>query len=893
MHRGEEIRIGTREFGKSEKGLGIWNWELGIGNGLTRSTATKQIEDLSKLMKQDQYLETRIAMNKGRLEHILQLLTGKECEQKHDDSQVFDKLPTSKIQTTASSRGSGKYSQLIQSTPRWAVANGAGVILSVYDKEVARYEIASLTAAAVPALQLPTPTTALDEHLVAGLPALEPYACLFHRYYAIATPSATQRFLLGLLEAPPWWATDALDATVQFVELLRAAEDYTTGETLVDEISNGGAFVGIKCPPITREEFGNACGVEDFHDETNYSRTACVIAVSKARDTFEPFLYQLGCRLLYILKRLLLISIYLIQKDGEFLSGHNVFLRRVASAFNNFAESTERACREKCLEDLVSITRYVSWSLHNKNRAGLRHFLDSFGGIEPSSIAVNSTSPGNSQDSLIGSVAAEKHDTKPRAYTKLSHISSGIDSSSSAQTAETDLLDSTLWNRRLGPSSEKIVYALEDLESTFPDDNKLVLLASLSDSLEYVADSIERLVKATPLATLNHAESGKPRNKQTSSSPPRDLASFADEYRKLAIDCLKVMHVEMQLETIFHLQELIYREYLENQDAEEPDDIFISLTAQITRKDEEISPFVAGMKWNYIFGGICSIVVNTSLKALADMKSINLFGVQQICQNSIALEQALAAIPSIDSEAIQQSLDHIRTYFELLNMPFEALLAFITEHRHLFTVAEYSNLLKVKIPGREIPPNTQGSFQGKGNVITIWEVNKESSRNQLLKQLLNLKFFQKTQARLTFFAQIKLTDRGIKTEDRIYLKFWSYHQTSLALRKGLRLATRVYGTVIYSFWWKVFVNLSFLYEGVFNLKKQNQAITQLLLQWTNLRLENITGENYIVFKAIIPGFDPWEQGSFYGGGIFMHRGEEIRIGTREFGKSEKGLGIWN
>uniref|UniRef100_A0A2N9IMB3 GIGANTEA n=1 Tax=Fagus sylvatica TaxID=28930 RepID=A0A2N9IMB3_FAGSY len=131
--------------------------------------------------------------------------------------------------TTASSRGSGKHPQLMPSTPRWAVANGAGVILSVCDEEVSRYETATLTAAAVPALLLPPPTTALDEHLVAGLPALEPYARLFHRYYAIATPSATQRLLLGLLEAPPSWAPDALDAAVQLVELLRAAEDYASG----------------------------------------------------------------------------------------------------------------------------------------------------------------------------------------------------------------------------------------------------------------------------------------------------------------------------------------------------------------------------------------------------------------------------------------------------------------------------------------------------------------------------------------------------------------------------------------------------------------------------------------------------------------------------------------
>lgn len=46
---------------------------------------------------------------------------------------------------------------------------------------------------------------------------------------------------------------------------------------------------------------------------------------------------------------------------------------------------------------------------------------------------------------------------------KLSHLATGIDSTSSGQATETrlaDLLDSTLWNRRLGPSSERIVYAL-------------------------------------------------------------------------------------------------------------------------------------------------------------------------------------------------------------------------------------------------------------------------------------------------------------------------------------------------------------------------------------------------------------------------------------------------
>ena len=50
----------------------------------------------------------------------------------------------------------------------------------------------------------------------------------------------------------------------------------------------------LVCPDISREEIVNACGVDDFHDGVNYTRTACVIAVAKARDIFEPFLHQVG-----------------------------------------------------------------------------------------------------------------------------------------------------------------------------------------------------------------------------------------------------------------------------------------------------------------------------------------------------------------------------------------------------------------------------------------------------------------------------------------------------------------------------------------------------------------------------------------------------------------------
>ena len=39
--------------------------------------------------------------------------------------------------------------------------------------------------------------------------------------------------------------------------------------------------------------------------------------------------------------------------------------------------------------------------------------------------------------------------------------------------------------------------------------------------------------------------------------------------------------------------------------------------------------------------------------------------------NCSELHQALAAVSSIESEVVQMRLDRVRTYYELLNMPFE------------------------------------------------------------------------------------------------------------------------------------------------------------------------------------------------------------------------------
>jgi hypothetical protein len=47
---------------------------------------------------------------------------------------------------------------------------------------------------------------------------------------------------------------------------------------------------------------------------------------------------QLGSRLSHVVRRLLPISLHLLQRDSQLPSGHELFLSRLSSTYNNFIE---------------------------------------------------------------------------------------------------------------------------------------------------------------------------------------------------------------------------------------------------------------------------------------------------------------------------------------------------------------------------------------------------------------------------------------------------------------------------------------------------------------------------------------------------------------------------
>eukprot|EP00897_Mesotaenium_endlicherianum_P001961 jgi/Mesen1/1793/ME000014S01207 len=212
-------------------------------------------------------------------------------------------------------------------------------------------------------------------------------------------------------------------------------------------------------------------------------------AVYRSNDHFR----ELGMRLSHIVRRLMPIAMFLLQKEGEYMIGKEVFLQKVGTSFHTFVTSQEKCCRDKCMEDLESTTRYVTWSLHNRNQSSLRLFLNNLASSDQLSSSSALFQSSSSSSSEAHAAAAPSQQPQPGALARVTAgavtvapvvgssgsgggelsqllVTNGGGSSSGGggghssektpQARLVDLLESTLWNRRLAPTSEDIVVAL-------------------------------------------------------------------------------------------------------------------------------------------------------------------------------------------------------------------------------------------------------------------------------------------------------------------------------------------------------------------------------------------------------------------------------------------------
>jgi hypothetical protein len=76
----------------------------------------------------------------------------------------------------------------------------------------------------------------------------------------------------------------------------------------------------LRLPTITEDEIANAAGVGDTHDGVNFLRAACVIALEKARTTFDPLIESMRIRLTHIMSKACPVTEYILVQKKERMS---------------------------------------------------------------------------------------------------------------------------------------------------------------------------------------------------------------------------------------------------------------------------------------------------------------------------------------------------------------------------------------------------------------------------------------------------------------------------------------------------------------------------------------------------------------------------------------------
>lgn len=133
----------------------------------------------------------------------------------------------------------------------------------------------------------------------------------------------------------------------------------------------------LRTPAVSEDEIANAAGMGDTHNGVNFMRAACVIAMEKARQSFDPALEALAQRSEHIMKRLFPIVQHLVRTSSASSSSSAAssvathiqvrpFQEIVRRIYERFIEETLRECVVRCKDDLSGMTDYVTFDIEER-----------------------------------------------------------------------------------------------------------------------------------------------------------------------------------------------------------------------------------------------------------------------------------------------------------------------------------------------------------------------------------------------------------------------------------------------------------------------------------------------------------------------------------------------
>mmetsp|Transcript_46800 Transcript_46800/g.77972 ORF Transcript_46800/g.77972 Transcript_46800/m.77972 type:complete len:524 (-) Transcript_46800:75-1646(-) len=254
------------------------------------------------------------------------------------------------------------------------------------------------------------------------------------------------------------------------------------------------------------------------------------------------------------------------------------------------------------------------------------------------------------------------------------------------------------------------------------------ILASLAESLEWLASQLDRLVNsaAGSEGALSVSLTASPermdltkiplrkwllrkpdragsfsldlnRDEQDLPFSPESIRVHTSKFRQLAKLCLFTLRLEIRCHCFYFLDGVSKLSYKADEDGDDSERYIGHLTKDINRIHETLSMILSYAKTSYLFGGIALLIEEAMIMALVKIQDINPNGVLKMCRNVYALQLDL---PSVISSQ-ETNFDRVRRYYELLNLSEEAFFTYVAEHPTDFSI----ETLNVIIQRRFASPN--------------------------------------------------------------------------------------------------------------------------------------------------------------------------------------------
>lgn len=175
----------------------------------------------------------------------------------------------------------------------------------------------------------------------------------------------------------------------------------------------------------------------------------------------------------------------------------------------------------------------------------------------------------------------------------------------------------------------------------------------------------------------------------------------------LSYDILLVLFLEIRLHCFYHLS-LLFRNASHYASAidTDPDENIMTLNRDLTRLQETLHSSLNENKFAFLFQGLGFVLATILIRAAPRFNRLSETGVTKMCRNIFAIEQTLTPIRTVGDAELMRA----HRYYDLLLYTTKAddIIAFIEEHRHIYTEQDVLHLLQLK--HRSFPASESGNF---------------------------------------------------------------------------------------------------------------------------------------------------------------------------------------